>query len=35
MNFYENWNNAGVSVDADSLDDIAQFLDKLEPLAAP
>ena len=32
-NFYENW-IPGVSVDGD-LDDIAQFLDKLEPLAAP
>ena len=31
-NFYENW-QPGVSVDAD-LDDIAQFLDKLEPLTA-
>ena len=33
VNFYENWNNAANV--ADSLDDIAQFLDKLEPLAAP
>ena len=33
VNFYENWNNAANVTD--SLDDIAQFLDKLEPLAAP
>ena len=33
VNFYENWNNAANV--ADSLDDIAQFLDKLEPLATP
>ena len=32
-NSYENWMPA-VSVDSD-LNDIAQFLDKLEPLAAP
>ena len=33
VNFYENWNNAANVVD--SLDDIAQFLDQLEPLATP
>ena len=33
VNFYESWNNAeNVS---DSLDDIALFLDIMEPLAAP
>ena len=33
VNFYENWNNAANVTD--SLDDIAQFLDIMEPLAAP
>ena len=33
VNFYENWNNAANVTD--SLDDIAQFLDKLEPLVVP
>ena len=33
VNFYENWNNAeNVARD---LADVGQFLDKLEPLAAP
>ena len=33
VNFYENWNNAENVFD--SLDDIAQLLDKLEPLDEP